>query len=118
MPCRRRLSGPCDCDSVRAGSKATVKEVPNAWGLYDMNGNLREWCLDWFGKYSPSSAINPTGPSSGEVFAVRGGCYAYRALDGRSSTRFGLKDGRYINRGFRVVLEVDQAQVTGPTQSK
>ena len=48
---------------------------PNELGIYDMNGNVAEWCSDWFEMYSPNAQINPTGPSSGKVHVVRGGGY-------------------------------------------
>ena len=83
--------------------------APNAWGLFDMNGNVREWCSDWLGDYEAATVTDPKGSSSGKVHVVRGGCYHYRAEDGRSTTRFGLEDGHARNRGFRVVLEVGDA---------
>ncbi len=47
----------------------------NELGLFDMSGNVSEWCQDWFGKYSGDRQIDPTGPSSGSERVIRGGCY-------------------------------------------
>jgi len=82
---------------------------PNAWGLYDMHGNVREWCWDWHGDYSRDSQTNPLGPSSGSYRVERGGCYQgggwkddpRRRL--RSACRFASNPSDvYANVGFRV----------------
>jgi formylglycine-generating enzyme required for sulfatase activity len=80
-------------------------KTPNAWGLYDMHGNVREWCWDWAGNYSIFSTRNPTGPASGDRRVARGGDLTIeepRLL--RSAVRLSSKpDEKFANIGFRVV---------------
>ena len=54
--------------------KTAGSYAPNAWGLYDMHGNVYEWCNDWFDNYETSAVKNPQGPSSGSHRVYRGGC--------------------------------------------
>jgi formylglycine-generating enzyme required for sulfatase activity len=82
--------------------------LPNALGLADTIGNVREWCLDWYGDtaYQTPYLEAPTGPNSGTLRAVRGACYIDKAGFLRSSKRGYLAPEQAINnQGFRVVLE-------------
>ena len=77
--------------------------TPNAWGLYDMHGNLQEWCLDWCGFESEVlQGDNPKGVASGSTRVLRGGSYDYGATDCTSSSRYHAYPYRADAFGFRL----------------
>lgn len=83
-----------------------VKSLPaNAWGLYEMHGNVWEWCEDWFGGYPKVSVWDPTGPTAGAARVLRGGSWLGRAEGTRSAYRDSRGPGsRYNFFGFRLAL--------------
>ena len=82
---------------------------PNAWGLYDMHGNLWEWCRDWYDTYPTGSVTDPQGSPSGSWKVIRGGEWGADGGECRSAFRGGVPPSwRGDNSGFRVVLAPGQ----------
>jgi len=94
-------------DVDTAGGTANVGSyLSNAWGLFDMHGNVAEWCLDWIGAY-PDTAVDPKGAASSSDRVVRGGNWGSVAGLCRSAVRgSGMPDSGYEAIGFRLALPV------------
>jgi formylglycine-generating enzyme required for sulfatase activity len=81
------------------------QKTPNDWGLYDMHGNVSEWCADWSGNYPGGRVTDPTGPALGLNHVYRGGGWAADDVNCRSTTRFwGVPGFRSKDLGFRLAL--------------
>ena len=92
-------------EGAKTNETTEVGDYPaNPWGLYDMHGNVWEWCFDWYDGqyYAASGVVNPVGPEKGHSRVLRGGCWSYSAQLARSAFRDDYGPGyRNYFIGFR-----------------
>jgi len=110
-----------DSQSDQYPNTAPVKSYsPNAWGLYDIHGNVWEWCQDWYDADYPSGSLtDPVGPGSGSYRVFRGGCWNNRARYCRSAERArGTSGYRNFDVGARLAFFGPVQQVTKDKHNK
>ena len=92
---------------------------PNAWGLFDMSGNLWEWCSDWFEKdYQNAQRVDPQGPGAGSGRVIRGGCFDETPRAFRSAKRLGFApENADFGVGFRVCCDGDTSAQIAPAKT-
>jgi TonB family protein len=99
---------------INSGSKthAVGGKQANELGIYDMTGNVGEWCSDWHGTYNSYSETNSTGASTGDFRVLRGGSWSDIANFCRSASRsWGVPGGSYDFGGFRLVLPIEEESI-------
>ena len=127
--CRAGCDGPISGAATLAevawydfNSESRTHEVgrnkPNAWGFYDMHGNVLEWCSDWFSVRSGDS-VDPKGPPSGSFKVLRGGCWFFYERDCRCAYRLKREPGlRNCIFGFRLACSDDGTKPATEPESK
>lgn len=102
------LSECCWYDDPQGAPRDVARKFPNAWGFYDMHGNVYEWCGDWFAESYCGTTVDPSGPTTGTYRVLRGGAWGSEARHCRSANRYSyLPESRVYSHGFRLALVRD-----------
>jgi len=92
------------CGNAASGPDVVEQKAPNAFGLYDLSGNVQEWCWDWYGELTSAAVLDPAGAVTGDLRVCRGGSWFYGSQDCRSAARGTFPpDSPDDTVGFRIV---------------
>jgi formylglycine-generating enzyme required for sulfatase activity len=102
-------------DNAQLETHVVGEKKPNGWGLYDMHGNVMEWCYDWYNEFyyqQEQQEDNPTGPNDGVARVLRGGAWQFGAEATRSAYRNSANPDTMSNViGFRVIRDAENEDV-------
>ena len=100
------------CGNSNGETHRVGGKLPNPWGLYDLHGNVWEWCRDWCDGYPGGMVVDPQGPIEGSYRVIRGGEWSDWGYDARSCRSAGRLNNHPVYRfqfiGFRAVLAPGQ----------
>ena len=103
-------------DNALEETHSVGKRTPNELGLYDMGGNVSEWCSDWLGEFTDRTETNPKGPASGSHKVYKGGDWLSGSDACEPSRRRGASVGsKSGSRGFRLAMDVTSSQEAKPS---